>query len=78
MTATSSTWTFATEEERAWWSGLWADRTLASAYAGRATSGGHADEEQLRSVSEAWRAWGRRSDGWFAVLHAEILGRKRA
>ncbi|MGC8918109.1 methyltransferase domain-containing protein [Streptomyces sp. PG2] len=78
VTATSSTWTFATEEERAWWSGLWADRTLASAYAGRATSGGHADEEQLRSVSEAWRAWGRRSDGWFAVLHAEILGRKRA
>ena len=33
---------FATAEERAWWSGLWADRTLASAYADRATEGGQA------------------------------------
>lgn len=76
VTATSSTWTFATEEERAWWSGLWADRTVASAYADRATSGGHATEEELRAVSGAWREWGRSTDGWFAVLHAEILARK--
>ncbi|MEU8029793.1 class I SAM-dependent methyltransferase [Streptomyces sp. NPDC049099] len=78
ITATSSTWTFTTPEERAWWSGLWADRTLASAYADRATQGGHATVEQLRAVSEAWRAWGRREDGWFAVLHGEILCRKEA
>ena len=43
ITATSGTWTFATAEERAWWSGLWADRTVASAYAERAAEGGHAD-----------------------------------
>ncbi|MEU6302387.1 class I SAM-dependent methyltransferase [Streptomyces chartreusis] len=78
VTATSSTWTFSTEEERAWWSGLWADRTLASAYAGRATEGGHATAEELRAVSEAWREWGRRGDGWFSVLHGEILCRKEA
>ncbi|MFJ3492714.1 methyltransferase domain-containing protein [Streptomyces sp. NPDC086091] len=71
--ATSSTWTFSTAEERAWWSGLWADRTVASAYAARATEGGHATEAQLRVVSEAWREWGRREDGWFAVLHGEVL-----
>ncbi|MEU4149121.1 methyltransferase domain-containing protein [Streptomyces sp. NPDC026659] len=76
VTATSSTWTFATEEERAWWSGLWADRTLASAYADRAVGGGHASAGELRAVSEAWREWGRREDGWFAVLHGEILCRK--
>jgi ubiquinone/menaquinone biosynthesis C-methylase UbiE len=78
ITATSSTWTFATAEERQWWSGLWADRTLASAYAERATEGGHATTEQLAAVSDAWRAWGRQEDGWFAVLHGEILCRKSA
>ncbi|MGW0584724.1 SAM-dependent methyltransferase, partial [Streptomyces sp. NPDC002920] len=56
----------------------WADRTLASAYAERATRGGHATEEQLRAVSAAWREWGEREDGWFAVLHGEILCRKDA
>ncbi|MFF0141004.1 class I SAM-dependent methyltransferase [Streptomyces sp. NPDC005227] len=78
ITSTSSTWTYATEDERAWWSGLWADRTLASAYAERATGGGHATSEQLREVSDAWRQWGRAEDGWFAVLHGELLGRKAA
>ncbi|MFH8389276.1 class I SAM-dependent methyltransferase [Streptomyces sp. NPDC018036] len=78
ITSTSSTWTFATEEEREWWSGLWADRTLASAYAERATEGGHATPERLRAVSDAWRRWGRDEDGWFSVLHGEILCRKEA
>ncbi|MFB8177881.1 class I SAM-dependent methyltransferase [Streptomyces sp. NPDC055966] len=78
ITATSATWTFATPEERAWWSGLWADRTVASSYAERAVQGGHATEERLRAVSEAWRDWGRREDGWFGVLHGEILCRKEA
>ncbi|MFE6281867.1 class I SAM-dependent methyltransferase [Streptomyces sp. NPDC057877] len=78
ITATSATWTFATPAERAWWSGLWADRTLASAYAERATGGGHATGERLRAVSRAWREWGEREDGWFTVLHGEILCRKEA
>ena len=76
ITATSSTWTFSTAEERAWWSGLWADRTLASDYAARAVESGHASEELLRAVADAWRAWGERADGWFSVLHGEILCRK--
>ncbi|MFF3846325.1 methyltransferase domain-containing protein [Streptomyces sp. NPDC002328] len=78
VTATSATWTFSTPEERAWWSGLWADRTVASAYAGRAVGGGHATEDELRAVAEAWREWGRSEDGWFGVLHGEILCRKDA
>ncbi|USQ84324.1 methyltransferase domain-containing protein [Streptomyces phaeoluteigriseus] len=78
VTTTSATWTFSTAEERAWWSGLWADRTLASAYAERATEGGHADAGRLRAVSDAWREWGRQEDGWFTVLHGEILCRKHA
>ncbi|GGX72172.1 class I SAM-dependent methyltransferase [Streptomyces minutiscleroticus] len=78
VTATAGTWCYATEEERAWWSGLWADRTVASAYARRATEGGHATEAELRAVARAWREWGGREDAWFAVLHGEILCRKPA
>lgn len=76
VTATSATWTFAAEEERAWWSGLWADRTVASSYADLATENGHATTERLRDIAEAWREWGHRADGWFSVLHGEILCRK--
>lgn len=78
ITATSGTWTFSTAGERSWWSGLWADRTVASAYAERAVEGGHATRERLREVSAAWREWGTREDGWFSVLHGEILCRKEA
>ncbi|MET9254681.1 class I SAM-dependent methyltransferase [Streptomyces sp. NPDC048182] len=76
VTATSSAWTFSTPEERQWWGGLWADRTLASAYAGHAVEGGYATHEELRGISAAWRAWANQPDGWFAVLHGEILCRK--
>ena len=76
--ASASAWCFAADADRSWWGGLWADRTLASAYADRATEGGHATTAQLRAVSEAWREWARQEDGWFSVLHGEILCRKEA
>ncbi|NBE56840.1 class I SAM-dependent methyltransferase [Streptomyces boluensis] len=75
VTATSSAWTFSTPDERAWWSGLWAERTTASTYANRATESGHATPADLEALAEAWREWGTREDGWFAVLHGEILCR---
>ncbi|MCT4353154.1 methyltransferase domain-containing protein [Streptomyces sp. Je 1-79] len=77
VTTTAATWCFATPEERAWWSGLWADRTTDSVYAELVVEGGHATAETLRAISEAWRAWGRREDGWFMVSHGEILCRVR-
>ncbi|MCQ4208469.1 class I SAM-dependent methyltransferase [Streptomyces longispororuber] len=76
ITASAGTWCYATADEIAWWSGLWADRTVASTYAERATEGGHATPEQLTAVSEAWREWGGHDDAWFTVLHGEILARK--
>ncbi|WP_030612800.1 class I SAM-dependent methyltransferase [Streptomyces sclerotialus] len=75
VTSSASAWCYATDEERAWWSGLWADRTLASSYADRATGGGHATRAELEAISAAWREWGTREDGWFGVLHSEILCR---
>ncbi|MYY10287.1 methyltransferase domain-containing protein [Streptomyces sp. SID4919] len=75
ITATTSTWCFATDEERAWWGGLWADRTVASGYAGLAVEGGHTDRAGLDAAAGAWREWTAASDGWFSVLHGEILCR---
>lgn len=75
VTATAATWCYATADERAWWSGLWAERTLSPQYRARAVAGGHATEGELHALAEAWREWGAAGDGWFAVLHGEILCR---
>ncbi|MFE7119001.1 class I SAM-dependent methyltransferase [Streptomyces sp. NPDC057654] len=75
VTASADTWCYATPEEIAWWSGLWADRTVASSYARVATAGGHAADEELAEISEAWREWGRQPDAWFGVLNGELLCR---
>ncbi|MFJ4918800.1 methyltransferase domain-containing protein [Streptomyces sp. NPDC088725] len=75
ITPTATAWCFATTEDRAWWSGLWADRTVASVYAELAVGGGHASSGRLTEIAEAWRDWGSRADGWFMVPHGEILCR---
>ncbi|MFD7237730.1 class I SAM-dependent methyltransferase [Streptomyces syringium] len=75
VTAGASTWCFAGEDDRAWWSGLWADRTVASTYAGLAVDGGHTDTAGLADIAAAWREWGRQEDAWFAVLNGELLCR---
>ncbi|MEV8311584.1 methyltransferase domain-containing protein [Streptomyces flavidovirens] len=73
--ASAATWCFATPEERAWWSGLWADRTTASGYAELAVAGGHATRDDLAAIAGAWREWGGREDAWFMVPHGEVLCR---
>ncbi|WP_405387297.1 methyltransferase domain-containing protein [Streptomyces sp. NBC_01102] len=75
ITPTAGAWCFAGEENRAWWSGLWADRTTASVYAKLAVDGGHARPEQLTAIADAWRAWGEETDAWFLVPHGELLCR---
>ncbi|KIZ15449.1 class I SAM-dependent methyltransferase [Streptomyces natalensis] len=75
LTATAATWCYHTPEERAWWSELWADRTVSSVYARLAVDGGHATPEELAAIAGAWREWGADEDGWFAILHGEILCR---
>jgi len=77
VTKSSSTWTYATDGEREWWGGLWADRTVKSAFAAGATSGGHATTGDLERIADGWRAWAAHEDGWFLVPHGEILCRVR-
>jgi SAM-dependent methyltransferase len=75
ITSSSATWCYATPEERAWWGGLWADRTVRSSYAERALDGGHATPDDLGRIADGWREWAASEDGWFSVLHGEILCR---
>ncbi|MFE0735020.1 class I SAM-dependent methyltransferase [Streptomyces sp. NPDC058855] len=75
VTATATAWCFGTPGEREWWSGLWADRTTSSGYAGLAVRGGHATAGDLTALAGAWRAWGAAEDAWFMVPHGEILCR---
>jgi SAM-dependent methyltransferase len=75
ITATASTWCYQTPEERAWWSGLWADRTVYSAFAQTAVDRGYATKEELARIAQVWREWGEMEDGWFVVLHGEIICR---
>jgi SAM-dependent methyltransferase len=72
VTATASTWCFATPEDRAWWGGLWADRVVSSDLAGHLLRAGPVDEAGLASIAAAWRSWAETDDGWFTVLHAEV------
>jgi hypothetical protein len=50
-------------------------RTVSSAIAERAVADGHASRADLERISQGWRAWGAAPDGWYAVLHGEILCR---
>ena len=75
ITPTAAAWCFATPGDRAWWSGLWADRTTEPGYARLAVDGGHASAGQLAAIAAAWRAWGAEDDGWFMVPHGEVLCR---
>jgi ubiquinone/menaquinone biosynthesis C-methylase UbiE len=71
----SSTWCFCTPTDRAWWGGLWADRVVDSALARQAVSYGIATEPELRDVAAGWRRWATEDDGWFSVLHGEVVAR---
>ncbi|RKT07783.1 ubiquinone/menaquinone biosynthesis C-methylase UbiE [Streptomyces sp. 3211.6] len=73
--ASATAWCYATPEEVAWWSELWADRTTASSYAQAAVGGGHATDAALERIAAAWRTWGDAPDAWFSVLNGELLCR---
>ena len=71
----ASVWCFATPAERAWWGDLWAERVTGSALADQALDRQLADEAELQRLAAAWRRWAAAPDGWFAVVHGEVLAR---
>ena len=71
--STASAWCFASDEDRAWWGGLWADRVLTTSLGDRAVELGLASRDDLEAIAAAWRQWATAEGGWFAVLHGEVL-----
>ncbi len=75
ITPSASTWCFSSPEERRWWSGMWADRITQSSFATNAISSGLATQEDLDRHVQSCRQWGECDDGFFGLLHGEILCR---
>jgi SAM-dependent methyltransferase len=69
----ASAWCYATPEQRDWWGGTWAERVVSSRLAEQALERGLATEAELRDIASAFREWAAADDGWFAILHGEIL-----
>jgi len=76
VSVSTSTWTFADPDSRAWWGGLWADRVLHSALAEQAVAYELADAAELASIADAFRQWATELDGMFVVLHGEVMARR--
>ena len=74
VTASASTWCYATPADRAWQSQTWAQRCLTS-FGPRAVELGLADGADLETMAQAWRQWGDSDDAWFVVVHGEVLAR---
>lgn len=70
---TVGVWCFATPEDREWWAGTWSERVVHSAFAEQAERYGFATRSDLELMRDAWREWGSAPDGWFAVVHGELL-----
>jgi SAM-dependent methyltransferase len=75
VTPSASVWCHATEEDRAWWSDLWADRIRSSALAAQVLVRGLTDAAELEDVAAAWRRWGTSDRGWLTILHGEVVCR---
>jgi SAM-dependent methyltransferase len=73
--ASSSTWTYADPEARAWWGGLWADRVRFSRFGEQAVSYGLSSAGELESIAAAFLRWAEAPDAVFVIPHVEILAR---
>lgn len=65
--ATTSTWLFATPEDRSRWAGLWTSRRLRN---------DDRSSSEDAAIREAFHRWAEHPDGWFSFIHGEVLARK--
>jgi SAM-dependent methyltransferase len=73
VTASASVWCYASPGDRAFWGGMWAERIRHSDIARLLVDRGLASTVDLERISDGWREWAGSPDGWFVVLHGEIL-----
>ncbi|OCH90874.1 S-adenosyl-L-methionine-dependent methyltransferase [Obba rivulosa] len=77
ITATAGAWYFSTPQERAYWSGPWAEpeRMVNSAPGQLALVQGLATQEDLERMAQGWSEWAAMEDGWHGVVLGEIVCR---
>lgn len=73
MTASASVWCYADPESRTTWGTTWAERITNSALATQAVEHGLATEGDLANIAAGWTDWARQPDGWFTLVHGEVL-----
>ena len=76
--ASVGAWTFSTPDERAWWCGLWAERSTKSDYKTRVLESGLGTAEDLEKIAQAWKEMEQKEDGWFAVINGEVIAHNRS
>jgi SAM-dependent methyltransferase len=75
LAPSATAWCFATPAEREWWGRSWVGRVTATSFAEQAVAHGLATREELEDLAAAWLRWADSEDGWFAMLHGEMLVR---
>lgn len=77
MECSTGSWCFHTKEERAYWGSAFAERVLpGTQWGGIAVENGLATKEELDEISRAWKGWVKDEDGWFGVLHGQVICQK--
>lgn len=66
-------WCFSNPEERAYWGESMEARAKSSGLSKMAVDRGLASQEELDGMAQGWRRFVEDDDGWFSVLHAEII-----
>jgi ubiquinone/menaquinone biosynthesis C-methylase UbiE len=75
ITTTASVWCFTDPGDRTYWAGSWGERVVSSAFADQALERGLATRAQLERIKQAFDDWAADDDGWFTILHGEVLCR---
>lgn len=76
ITTSAGAWCFSSPDERAYWGGSMEDRAKNSGLARMAVEAGLASKEDLEGMARGWREYVEDENGWFSVLHGEIICRK--
>ena len=73
VTVSAGAWCFRTREEREYWGNNMAKRAVDGGFSASAISRGFATREDLEGMSQGWKDWIADDDGWFGVLHGQII-----
>ncbi|MFQ5554543.1 MAG: methyltransferase domain-containing protein [Acidimicrobiia bacterium] len=70
---TTSTWQYATPDERHAWAEAWTNRIRHARMHDLAVELGLATEDELEAMAADWERWADHPNGYFAFLHGEVV-----